>query len=133
MDAWSESSIEWLEEDPDPSDSLNRAFILESDDEDSFIRDLNDATPCFRALPVHMLTSHTAVSSIKTGSHSQCAVCLEDFVVGDSQAVLPCSHVFHPDCVHRWLSRKSECPTCRHNVSTSIGGIVSRSRGDSLR
>eukprot|EP00930_Biecheleria_cincta_P007962 TRINITY_DN109297_c0_g1_i1.p1 TRINITY_DN109297_c0_g1~~TRINITY_DN109297_c0_g1_i1.p1 ORF type:complete len:130 (-),score=21.03 TRINITY_DN109297_c0_g1_i1:135-524(-) len=127
MDAWSESSIEWLEEDLDPSDHLNSAFILESDDEDSFVSDLKETIPSFKALPVYTVTSHTATA----GFRSQCTVCLEDFVVGHSQTVLPCSHVFHPDCVRRWLCQKNECPTCRHTVSTCIEASSSLPRGDS--
>jgi hypothetical protein len=40
-----------------------------------------------------------------------CAVCTEGFVVGDMVRTLPCSHVFHPGCVDRWISGfNPSCP-----------------------
>jgi hypothetical protein len=27
--------------------------------------------------------------------------------------VTPCSHVFHGECLSKWLDYKMECPTCR--------------------
>ncbi|RZB53601.1 hypothetical protein D0Y65_049506 [Glycine soja] len=31
-----------------------------------------------------------------------CAICIKDFNSGDNAARLPCSHVFHPDCILQW-------------------------------
>ena len=32
----------------------------------------------------------------------------------------PCNHVFHAMCLEKWISRKNECPNCRHNLSDII-------------
>ncbi|KAK9278925.1 hypothetical protein L1049_028506 [Liquidambar formosana] len=43
-----------------------------------------------------------------------CAVCLENFKVGDKCRLLPnCSHCFHPQCIDSWLLKTSLCPICR--------------------
>ena len=52
---------------------------------------------------------------------ASCAVCLcaivcEDDDGGDDGAgvvVLRCAHVFHRECIRRWLTRSSICPVCR--------------------
>ncbi|KAG4922362.1 hypothetical protein JHK86_051175 [Glycine max] len=37
-----------------------------------------------------------------------CAICIKDFNSGDNAARLPCSHVFHPDCILQWFVQKTD-------------------------
>ena len=40
-----------------------------------------------------------------------CAVCLEKLAVGQFARQLPCRHVFHVECIDRWLTENSNlCP-----------------------
>jgi hypothetical protein len=32
------------------------------------------------------------------------------------RVVTPCDHVFHHDCLKRWMDIKMECPVCRRAV-----------------
>ncbi|KAG8383106.1 hypothetical protein BUALT_Bualt05G0150300 [Buddleja alternifolia] len=43
-----------------------------------------------------------------------CSICLEEFSVnnGDCEG-MPCSHIFHGDCIKKWLSTSHSCPVCR--------------------
>ncbi len=46
----------------------------------------------------------------------ECSICMEVFKVGDKISFSPaegCLHVFHHDCLRRWLLRKTDCPCCR--------------------
>lgn len=46
----------------------------------------------------------------------ECSICMEVFKVGDKISFSPtegCYHVFHHDCLRRWLLRKTDCPCCR--------------------
>ncbi|ORY92218.1 hypothetical protein BCR43DRAFT_497977 [Syncephalastrum racemosum] len=48
------------------------------------------------------------------GTDSRCLVCLDDFVPKQSVRVLKCCHVFHKECVDRWLCEThNSCPVCR--------------------
>jgi len=50
---------------------------------------------------------------------STCAVCLEDFASDDSVSQLPCGHIFHPLCAHKWIREDWRCPyRCRLAKST---------------
>jgi len=46
-----------------------------------------------------------------------CTVCFELFAGGDRLRVLPCLHRFHRACIDPWLSRSSECPVCKRDVT----------------
>ncbi|RAL54968.1 hypothetical protein DM860_013664 [Cuscuta australis] len=51
-----------------------------------------------------------------------CAICLEDYRVGDKLRVLPCRHKFHAKCVDAWLtSWRTFCPVCKRDARTSTG------------
>lgn len=48
-------------------------------------------------------------------SCDECAICLEDFQVGQLCQVFPvCGHIFHSECIDHWLERKLTCPICRN-------------------
>lgn len=43
-----------------------------------------------------------------------CLVCLDEFIVKQPVRVLKCQHVFHRECVDRWLCEShNSCPVCR--------------------
>ncbi|KAK4483869.1 hypothetical protein RD792_011078 [Penstemon davidsonii] len=51
-----------------------------------------------------------------------CAICLEDYDVGDKLRILPCRHKFHAMCVDAWLtSWRTFCPVCKRDARTSTG------------
>ncbi|EEF28507.1 zinc finger protein, putative [Ricinus communis] len=51
-----------------------------------------------------------------------CAICLEDYSVGEKLRILPCRHKFHALCVDSWLtSWRTFCPVCKRDARTSTG------------
>lgn len=53
-----------------------------------------------------------------------CAICLEDYSVGEKLRVLPCRHKFHAVCVDSWLtSWRTFCPVCKRDARTSTGDL----------
>jgi hypothetical protein len=47
----------------------------------------------------------------------QCLICLEDYDPEEDLRLLTCRHVFHRDCVDRWLETgRNNCPACRSQV-----------------
>ncbi|KAK8644246.1 hypothetical protein V6N13_123557 [Hibiscus sabdariffa] len=54
-----------------------------------------------------------------------CAVCLEDFKIGEKCRLLPlCKHSFHAECVDSWLLRNPICPVCRTSAGSGEPGSV---------
>ncbi|XP_047341816.1 receptor homology region, transmembrane domain- and RING domain-containing protein 2-like [Impatiens glandulifera] len=51
-----------------------------------------------------------------------CAICLEDYTVGEKLRVLPCRHKFHASCVDAWLTTwRTFCPVCKRDARTGTG------------
>ena len=54
-----------------------------------------------------------------SGNSITCTICLEEFPVGLEviQLPRPCCHMYHQDCIIRWLRNSNTCPLCRRPVS----------------
>ncbi|KAF5749035.1 hypothetical protein HS088_TW04G00996 [Tripterygium wilfordii] len=47
---------------------------------------------------------------------NECVICLEELLVGVEVTRMPCGHVFHGDCIVRWLETSHLCPLCRYQM-----------------
>ncbi|KAK4488629.1 hypothetical protein RD792_004398 [Penstemon davidsonii] len=48
--------------------------------------------------------------------NGECTVCLSEFEPNEQLRFLPCSHVFHAECVDSWLLTSRTCPLCMSAV-----------------
>ncbi len=68
------------------------------------------SVPFHRTAPKDFLASLATRTVVAGSDHGPCMVCLEEYVDGDSVAVLPaCKHEFHAACIQNWLSTSSAC------------------------
>ena len=44
----------------------------------------------------------------------ECVICLNE--INKDEKVLDCNHVFHKECIEKWMKEKTECPICRVDV-----------------
>ncbi|XVE85909.1 hypothetical protein DITRI_Ditri17bG0129400 [Diplodiscus trichospermus] len=46
-----------------------------------------------------------------------CAICLEELNIESYASQMPCSHIFHSNCIGKWLKKKKKnCPICRFEM-----------------
>uniref|UniRef100_A0A1A9WAL8 RING-type domain-containing protein n=1 Tax=Glossina brevipalpis TaxID=37001 RepID=A0A1A9WAL8_9MUSC len=62
---------------------------------------------------INLLPSYTCDQNTHLNECSACVVCLCDFTLQQVLRVLPCGHIFHAQCVDRWLEMRRTCPICR--------------------
>lgn len=70
---------------------------------------------------------------------ADCSICMEEVIVGEEVAFLPCTHWFHHPCIAAWLGEHDTCPHCRKGISKKAeageggsggqGGSGSRGQG----
>jgi hypothetical protein len=62
----------------------------------------------------HMQIENMRATTIpfSEAQHIDCVICMEE--KEDQVTALPCAHVFHNDCISRWLLIQHRCPTCNY-------------------
>jgi hypothetical protein len=51
------------------------------------------------------------------GHDNKCLICIDDFVIEDNIVKTKCCHLFHYDCLKKWLCDESnKCPVCRIEI-----------------
>ncbi|TMW89030.1 hypothetical protein EJD97_017748 [Solanum chilense] len=48
--------------------------------------------------------------------NNDCVICFEELGKEGSVMCTPCSHVFHEDCIAKWLANGNSCPICRRDL-----------------
>ena len=50
--------------------------------------------------------------------YPECSICLMEVNEGQNTILLPCGHMFHEECVTKWLQIHNTCPLCRFELPT---------------
>jgi len=43
----------------------------------------------------------------------ECIICMENFEENEKVKQLYCGHIFHGDCIDKWLEKEKKCPFCK--------------------
>lgn len=76
---------------------------------------LNDLISNKDGPPPASKASIEAMQTVETKEGDECVICMEEYI--DTVAKeMPCKHVFHGECVEKWLKINGSCPVCRYNM-----------------
>lgn len=72
-------------------------------------------------LPCHEFRRTISASSVATEvrnreEEDKCAICLGEYEEREGVKILPCTHMFHCECVDRWLNVNRTCPFCKQSI-----------------
>ena len=62
------------------------------------------------------------------GIENTCAVCKDEFIIGQECLLMPCQHHFHKDCLLPWLNERNSCPVCRFELPTDDEDFENRKK-----
>jgi hypothetical protein len=69
------------------------------------------------------IVDDTGLNTSRTSSSIEeeeltCAICLDTFEHQSKVVALPCkAHIFHPECIEKWIKNNAVCPECRFEVT----------------
>jgi hypothetical protein len=60
--------------------------------------------------------STTTFKIEKMNSDNNCSICQCSYIKDEEARLLPCTHIFHKNCIDGWLKNNKTCPLCRENI-----------------
>ncbi|GJU02728.1 zinc finger, RING/FYVE/PHD-type containing protein [Tanacetum coccineum] len=78
---------------------------------------LGSSNAISRPLPA----SRSAIKSLQTATSAlpegeDCPICFNEFVSSKEVKEMKCKHMFHKECIHKWLRVNATCPVCRYHM-----------------
>jgi hypothetical protein len=55
---------------------------------------------------------------ISLSINTECSICYEQ--ITNNASKLECGHIYHRECIDKWVQVNSTCPYCRHSLSSII-------------
>ncbi|XP_031091717.1 E3 ubiquitin-protein ligase MPSR1-like [Ipomoea triloba] len=76
-----------------------------------------------------------ALRSVEIGEEEEgeCAICLEEWGLGETAKEMPCRHRFHKECIEKWLGIHGSCPVCRHKMPEEDDDDEAKQKSESSR
>ena len=91
----------------------------EDDDDDSLDEELDEGAPLdddiIQTYPISKIHDINKLAEDK----KRCSICLENFKNGDDSIILPCIHIFHSECIKKWMKNNGICPICKFKINSN--------------
>ena len=58
----------------------------------------------------------TIFSNKQTTNFKECVICLEEMVENQELILIRCSHIYHKECLEKWIYKNSICPLCDFKI-----------------
>ena len=63
-------------------------------------------------------------------NEDKCAICLFKYKGADIIKEFPCHHIFHKNCIFKWLKKSNVCPLCKHDITDDVNKAVFKPEKD---
>ena len=90
------------------------------EDEDLFLKKKNQFILELDEFQFKHLKKYSALREDK------CPICLVKYKSSDIIKEFPCKHIFHKNCIFKWLKTSNVCPICKHDFTEEINKVELR-------
>ncbi|CAL5374789.1 unnamed protein product [Camellia sinensis] len=115
------------DDDDDESKGLKRSKLSVEEVEEirgGLLTDLEEPMSCHECQGLHEIEAAMRVKEFDGDDDEEpvddCSICLGEICAGMMVAITPCLHMFHRDCLFKWLPKTSRCPFCRSFCATMV-------------
>ena len=63
------------------------------------------------------------VKKYSTIIEDKCAICLQKYKGIDIIKEFPCKHIFHKNCILKWIKSSNICPLCKYDITNDVNKI----------
>ena len=70
------------------------------------------------------------VKKYNTIKEDKCAICLQKYKGIDIIKEFPCKHIFHKNCILKWIRNSNMCPLCKYDITEDVNKIELNSNND---
>ena len=71
------------------------------------------------ALRTKTLGEHQLPAKVR--KETSCSICWEEFQTGaEISFVEACYHVYHTDCINKWIEKEPDCPLCKRRIKLKL-------------
>ncbi|XP_039121376.1 uncharacterized protein LOC120258097 [Dioscorea cayenensis subsp. rotundata] len=98
--------------------NLEVVDLVQDEDLNGILQESFEESEFSIACPASQVLLESLVTEVFLDEEEEvsCMICLEELVAGTEVKRLPCSHVFHGDCIDGWFARRDSCPLCRFTL-----------------
>ncbi len=96
----------------------------EDDEEDIFLKKRNQFILELDEFQFKHLKKYSALKEDK------CAICLLKYKGADIIKEFPCKHIFHKNCIFKWLKKSNVCPLCKYDITNDVNKVNLKTEED---
>ena len=63
------------------------------------------------------------VKKYSTIKEDKCAICLQKYKGVDIIKEFPCKHIFHKNCILKWIKNSNKCPLCKYDITNDVNKV----------
>jgi hypothetical protein len=89
----------------------------DEDEEDIFMKKRNQFILELDEFQFKHLKKYSALKEDK------CAICLQKYKGADIIKEFPCKHIFHKNCIFKWLKKSNVCPLCKYDITNDVNKV----------
>ena len=70
------------------------------------------------------------VKKYSTIKEDKCAICLQKYKGVDIIKEFPCKHIFHKNCILKWIKSSNKCPLCKYDIANDVNKVELKNYND---
>ena len=63
-------------------------------------------------------------------TEDKCPICLVKYKGIDIIKEFPCKHIFHKNCIFKWLKTSNICPLCKYDITNDVNNVILKTEED---
>ena len=70
------------------------------------------------------------IKKYSKNKEKKCSICLVKYQKPDILKEFPCNHIYHKNCILKWLEKSNICPLCKYDITNDVNKIKLKNSND---